>query len=66
MFHCRRMEVRTDLYSLNLLAKLFVLHCQILFSLAMAAIIEAILMRISAVIVTLQRRIFGIVVSLLA
>ena len=49
MFHCRRMEVRTDLYSLNLLAKLFVLHCQILFSLAMAAIIEAILMRISAV-----------------
>ena len=34
---------------MNLLVKLIVLHCQILFSLAMAAIIEAILMRISAV-----------------
>ena len=37
-----------DLYSLNLLAKLMVLHRQILFSLAIAAIAEAILMRTSA------------------
>ena len=36
------------MYSLNSLAKLTVLHCQILFSLAIAAIAEAILMRISA------------------
>ena len=37
-----------DLYNLNLLAKLMVLHLQILFSLAIAAIAEAILMRTSA------------------
>ena len=37
-----------DLYSLNLLAKLMVLHHQILFSLAIAAIAEEILMRTSA------------------
>ena len=37
-----------DLYNLNLLAKLMVLHRQILFSLAIAAIAKAILMRISA------------------
>ena len=37
-----------DLYSLNLLAKLMVLHRQILFSLATAAIVEAILMQTSA------------------
>ena len=37
-----------DLYSLNMLAKLLVLHRQILFSLAIATIAEAILMRISA------------------
>ena len=36
------------LYNLNLLAKLVVLHCQILFSLAIAAMAEAILMWISA------------------
>ena len=36
-----------DLHSFNLLAKLMVLHCQILFSLAIAAIAEAILMRTS-------------------
>ena len=42
------MEVTTDLQSLNLLMKLMVLHCQILFSLAIAAIAEAILMRTSA------------------
>ena len=35
-----------DLYSLNMLAKLLVLHRQILFSLAIATIAEAILMRI--------------------
>ena len=38
----------TDVYSLNLLAKLMVLHRQILFSLAVAVIAEANLMRISA------------------
>ena len=39
----------TDLLcSVNLLAKLMVLHCQILFSLAIAAVAEAILMRTSA------------------
>ena len=37
-----------DLQSLNLLAKQLVLHRQILFSMATAAIAEAILMRISA------------------
>ena len=42
------MEVTRDLHSFNLLAKLMVLHCQILFSLAIAAIAEAILMWISA------------------
>ena len=36
------------LYSLNMLAKVMVLHRQILFSLAIAAIAGAILMRISA------------------
>ena len=44
----RRMEVTRDFYSLNLLAKLMVLHRQILFSLAIATIAEAILMRTSA------------------
>ena len=38
-----------DLYNLNLLAKLMVLYCQILFRMAIAAIAEAIVMRISAV-----------------
>ena len=42
------MEVTRDLYSLNLLAKLMMLHRQILFSLAIAVIAEAILMRASA------------------
>ena len=42
------MEVTKDLYRLNLLEKLMVLHRQILFSLAIAAIAEAILMQISA------------------
>ena len=43
------MEVTRDLYNLNLLVKLMVLHRQILFSLAIAAIAaQAILMRISA------------------
>ena len=42
------MEVARDLYSLNLLAKLMVLHRQILFSLAIAAIADAILKRASA------------------
>ena len=37
-----------DMHSLNLLAKLMVLYRQILFSLATAAIAEAILMRTSA------------------
>ena len=45
---CRRTEVTRDLYSLNLLARLMDLHRQILLSLAVAAIAEAILMRISA------------------
>ena len=40
--------VTKDLCSLNLLAKLMMLHCQILFSLAIAATAEAILMKISA------------------
>ena len=44
----RRVKVTRDSYSLNLLAKLLVLHRQILFSLATAAIAEAILMRTSA------------------
>ena len=42
------MEVTRDLSSLNLLAKLMVLHFQILFSLAIAAIAEVILKRTSA------------------
>ena len=37
-----------DLYSLNLFAKLMMLHCQILFSLAIAAVAEVILIRTSA------------------
>ena len=41
----KRMEVTRGSYSLNLLAKLMVLHRQILFSLAIAAIAEEILMR---------------------
>ena len=49
MFHSyRRMEVTRDLQSLNLLVKLMVLHRQILFSLATAAIAAAILMQTSA------------------
>ena len=40
--------MRRDLYSLNLLAKLMVLHRQTLFSLAIAAVAEATLMPISA------------------
>ena len=49
MFHShRRMKVARDLYSLNLLANLMVLHHHILFSLAIVAIAEAILMRTSA------------------
>ena len=49
MFHSHRggMEVIRDLQSMNLLAKLMVLHRQVLFSLAIAAIAEAILMQIS-------------------
>ena len=43
-----RMEVTKDLYSLNFLVKLMVLHHQILFSLATANVAEAILMRTSA------------------
>ena len=43
-----RMEVTRDLQSLNLLAKLMVLHHQILFSLAIVAVAEAILMQTSA------------------
>ena len=42
------MEVTRDLYSWNLLAKLVVLHREILFSLAIAAIAEAILMQPTA------------------
>ena len=42
------MEVKQDLYSSNLLAKLMVLYHQILFSLAIAAMVEAILMQTSA------------------
>ena len=37
-----------DVYNLNLLEKLMVLHCQILISLAIAAIAEVILTRTSA------------------
>ena len=49
MFHRhRRMEVTRDLKSLNLLAKLMLVHCQILFSPVIAVIAEAILMRTSA------------------
>ena len=42
------MEVTTDLWSLNLFAKLMVLHRQILFSQAITAIAEAILTGLSA------------------
>ena len=42
------MEVTSDLYNLNLLAKLMVLHCQILFSPVTAAITETVLMQTSA------------------
>ena len=42
------MEVTRDVYSLNLFAELTVLRHQILFSLAVAAIAEAILTRTSA------------------
>ena len=42
------MEVTRDLYNLNLLEKLIVLYRHILFSLAIAAIAEAILVRTSA------------------
>ena len=44
----RRMEMTRDLYSLNFLVKLMVLHHQILFSMATAAIAEATQMRTSA------------------
>ena len=44
----RRMEVTRDLYNWNLLAKLTVLLRQVLFNLAVAAVAEAILMRMSA------------------
>ena len=44
----RRIEVIRDLQSFNLLAKLMVFHCQILFSLVIAAIAEAILIPTSA------------------
>ena len=55
MFHSHRggMEVIRDLQSMNLLAKLMVLHRQVLYSLAIAAIVEAILMPTSAEQVTL-------------
>ena len=43
-----RMELTRDLYSLYLSAKLVVLHCQILFSLAIAATAKAILIQTSA------------------
>ena len=43
----KRMEVTRDVYSLNLLAKRKVLHGQILFGMAIAAITEEILMLIS-------------------
>ena len=39
------MEVTRDLWDFNLLVKLMVLHRQVLFSLAVAAITEAILMQ---------------------
>ena len=42
------MEATRDLWNLKLLAKLMMLHRQILFGLAIAAISEAILMRTSA------------------
>ena len=42
------MEMTRDLQSLNLLAKLMVLHRQVLFGLTLAVIAEAILMRNSA------------------
>ena len=43
----RWMEMIRVLYNLNLFVKLTVLHCKILFSLAIETIAEAILMRIS-------------------
>ena len=42
------MEVTRDFYSVNMFAKLMVLHRQILFSLAIVAIAKAILIRNSA------------------
>ena len=50
MFHSRRggRRLTRDLYSLNLFAKLMVLHRQILFSLAIAATAGAILVQTSA------------------
>ena len=42
-----------DLHNMNLLAKLMVLHSQVLYSLAIVAIVEAILMPTSAEQVTL-------------
>ena len=50
------MEVTRDLYSLNLLAKLMVLHRHILFSLAIAAIAEASLIRMYAEQVSILHR----------
>ena len=44
----KMMEVTRDLYKLNLIAKLIVVLFRFLFNLAIAAIVEAILMRISA------------------
>ena len=44
-----------DLLNLNLLAKLMVLHQQILFSLAIAAIAESVLMRTSEKVASLYR-----------
>ena len=44
----RRMEVTRDFLSLNLFAKLILLHRQILFSVGITVIAEAILMRTSA------------------
>ena len=44
----RRMEATRDLYNLNLHSKLMVLHRQILLNLTIAAIAEAIRIRMSA------------------
>ena len=46
-----------DLLGLNWLTKLMVLHCHTLFSLAIAAIAEAILMRISVELVSSLHRV---------